>query len=211
MQGNEKSLPAALFFNFYYKGFLTSAIFTAIVFLIFVLLPLSAFAEKKESTQLLNQQPFLAYEIAGISMQTPSDSIPSILEDHGYTQTGSATYTKQIQVPGQRKAIYRIEVDDTPAERQITYFRGQSGGRVKSSTQKEKPIQADEIEMVNELYQMVCAEASPQTKEARACQPATDALMIFGNGEFLDISKNFSAQLNASADSTTIGIKHIKD
>lgn len=211
MQSNEKSLPAALLCNFYRKGFLTSATFIAVVFLTFILLPLSTIAEKKEATQLFDQQHFLAYEIAGISMETPSDSIPSILEDHGYTQTGSATYTKQIQVPGQRKAIYRIEVDDTPAQRQITYFRGQSGGRVKSSTQKEKPIQADEIEMANELYQMVCDEASPQTKEARACQPATDALMIFGNGEFLDISKNFSAQLNASADSTTIGIKHIKD
>ena len=211
MQNNEISIPAALLFNALHKGFLSSAIYTAIVFLICILLPSSVFAEKKESAQVLDQQRFLAYEIAGISLKTPPDSISSILEDHGYTQTGSATYTKQIQVPGQRKAIYRIEVDDKPAVRQITYFRGQSGGRVKSSALKEKPIQADEIEMAYELYQIVCGEISPQTEETRACQPATDALMIFGNGKFLDISNNFSAQVNASADSTTIGIKYSKD
>lgn len=214
MQANEKTVeavPATLLFNFWHKNFSGSAICAAILFLIFILLPSSAIAEKKAFTQLLDQQRFLTYEIAGISMKTPSDSIPSILEDHGYTQTGSVTYTKQIQVPGQRKAIYRIEVDDTPAKRQITYFRGQSGGRVKSSVLKDKPIQADEIEMANELYQIVCAEVSPQIEETRACQPATDALLIFGNGEFLDIGENFGAQLNASADSTTIGLKYIKE
>lgn len=210
MQNNEQFTPATLLFNALHKGFHSSAICTAFLFLISILLPSSVIAEKKESTQLLDQPRFLAYEIAGVSLQTPPDSISSILEDHGYTQTGSATYTKQIQVPGQRKAIYRIEIDDTPAIRQITYFRGQSGGRVKSSALKEKPLQADEIEMANELYQIVCGEISPQTAETRTCQPATDALLIFGNGEFLDISNNFGAQLNASADATTIGIKYIK-
>jgi hypothetical protein len=114
-------------------------------------------------------------------------------------------------VPGQRKAVYRIEVDDSPAHRQITYFRGQSGGRVKSSALQEKPIQPDEIEMANELYQIVCAEITPQIQETRACQPTTDALITFGHGEFLEIGKIFSAQLNASANSTTIGIKVIKE
>lgn len=211
MQNNEKSTPATFIFNPWHKGFLSSASCPAIILLILIILPSSAISEEKKSEKLSSQQRSFTYEIAGISLKTPLDSIPSILEDHGYTQTGSTTYTKQIQVPGQRKAIYRIEVDDNPAQRQITYFRGQSGGRVKSSVLKEKPIQADEIKMANELYQMVCTEIPPQIQENRSCQPATGALIVFGHGEYLEIGENFGAQLNASADSTTIGIKYIKE
>jgi hypothetical protein len=211
MQNNEISNPTTIIFNICRKGFYNLATCTAVFFLILIHLPSIAVAEKTKSGQLPDQQRFLAFEIAGISLSTPLENIPSILKNHDYRQTGGKTYTKQIVVPGQRKAVYRIEVDDTPAHRQITYFRGQSGGRVKSSALQEKPIQPDEIEMVNELYQIVCTEITPQIQETRACQPTTDALIIFGHGEFLEIGKNFRAQLNASANSTTIGIKVIKE
>jgi len=211
MQNDNNPTPAAFIFNACRQGFLNSVTCTAVVFLILTLLTSSVIAEKTKSGQLSDQQRFLTYEMAGISLSTPLESIPSILKSHGYTQTGNITYTKQVLVPGQRKAVYRIEVDDTSAHRQITYFRGQSGGRVKSSALQEKPIQSDEIEMANELYQIVCTEITPQTQETRACQPTTDALIIFGHGEFLEIGKNFSAQLNASANSTMIGIKIIKE
>lgn len=197
MQHNEKLISAI--------------IITAGFFLIFSLLPCSAIAEDTESGHLLGQQRFLNYEITGISLNTPLENIPSILESHGYTQTSDTTYTRQIQVPGQRKSIYRIEVDDTPTLHQITYFRGQSGGRVKSSVLQKKPIPADEIIMIEELYQMICADISPQLQETRSCQAVTNTLRTFGHGEFLQYGSNFSAQLNASADSTTIGIKYFKE
>jgi hypothetical protein len=211
MQNDKNPTPAAFIFNACRQGFLNSVTYTAVVFLILTLLTSSAIAEKTKSEQLLDQQRFLAYEMAGISLSTPLESIPSILKSHGYTQTGNITYTKQVVVPGQRKAVYRIEVDDTPAQRQITYFRGQSGGRVKSSALQEKPIQLDEIEMANELYEIVCTEITSQVQETRTCQPTTEALIIFGHGKLLEIGKNFSAQLNASANSTTIGLKVIKE
>ena len=211
MQNDENSISITIISNTCRKGFLNATTCTAVFFLILIHLPSSAIAEKTQSEQLLDQQRFLVYEIAGISLSTALENIPSILESHDYKQTGGKTYTKQIVVPGQRKAVYRIEVDDTPAQRQITYFRGQSGGRVKSSALQEKPIQSDEIEMANELYQIVCAEITPLTQGIRACQPTTDALIIFGLGEFLEIGKNFSAQLSASANSTTIGIKILKE
>jgi hypothetical protein len=60
MQNNEQFTPATLLFNALHKGFLSSAICTAFLFLISILLPSSVIAEKKESTQLLDQPRFLA-------------------------------------------------------------------------------------------------------------------------------------------------------
>ena len=208
MQNDKKSMSANGIINPCPKDLLSISSFIATVLLIFTQLPTAAIAQKTEQKPL---QQFFAFEIAGISLRTSFDAIPSILESHGYTQTGSATYTKQIQVPGQRKSIYRIEVDDGPTQRQIIYFRGQSGGRVKSSALRAKPIQVDEIDMANTLHQLVCSEIIPQIQKTRACQPATDTFIIFGNGKFVEIGKKVSAQLNASADSTTIGIKYIKE
>ncbi len=211
MQNDKKLSLAAITLNTRLKELLTSATYTVAVFFIFFQPPSPAIAEQIDSEQLSVQERFLSYEIEGISLNTPLDTIPSILESHGYTQTGNATYTKQIQVPGQRKSIYRIEIDDTSAQRQIIYFRGKSGGRVKSSALRDKPIQPDEAEMANILYQLVCTEVEQNIQETRSCIPTTDALIIFGNGEFLDVGKNISAQLNTSADSTTIGIKYNKN
>lgn len=210
MHHTEKTIPAIINYHTRRKGFFFVSVYTIAVFFTFLFLPWSVIAEKIENGQSLDQQ-LLAYEIAGISLTTPLEKIPAVLASHGYTQTGSMTYTKQVQVPGQRKAVYRIEIDDTPNQRQIIYFRGQSGGRVKSSALQEKPLPGDEMEMAQKLYQMICAGIPPQIQQARACQPATNSMIIFGQGEFIEIEKNISAQLNASADSTTIGIKYFKE
>jgi hypothetical protein len=208
MQNVRKLYFATISHNVCFKKLIELAKYAVIVFFIFIQSYSLAIAEQSE--QLLDHKRLLSYEIAGISLNTPVENIPSILESHGYTQTGNTTYTKQIQVPGQRKSIYRIEINDTADQRQISYFRGKSGGRVKSSVKKDIPIPPDEAEMANTLYQFVCNEIKPELQEKRSCDPATDALLVFGKGEFLNVENNISAQLSASADSTTIGIKYNK-
>lgn len=208
MQYEKNLYPATITFNVCFKKLIESAKYAVIVF--FILFQSSSQAIAEQSEELLDHKRLLSYEIAGISLNTPFENIPSILESHGYTQTGNTTYTKQIQVPGQRKSIYRIEVNDTADQRQIIYFRGKSGGRVKSSVKQDKPIPPDEAEMANTLYQFVCTGVTPEIQENRSCEPATDAMIIFGEGEFLNVAKNISAQLSASADTTTIGITYNK-
>ncbi|MBA2483263.1 MAG: hypothetical protein H0V39_02360 [Nitrosomonas sp.] len=208
MQNDRKLYSATISRNVCFKKLIELAKYAVIVFFIFIQSSSLAIAEQSE--QWLDHKRLLSYEIAGISLNTPVENIPSILESHGYTQTGNTTYTKQIQVPGQRKSIYRIEINDTADQRQISYFRGKSGGRVKSSVKKDIPIPPDEAEMANTLYQFVCNGIKQELQERRSCEPATDALLVFGKGEFLNIENNISAQLSASADSTTIGIKYNK-
>lgn len=208
MQSEKKLYLATIALNLCFNKLIEIVKYPVIVF--FILIQSASLAMAGQSEALLDQKRLLSYEIAGISLNTPLENIPSILENHGYTQTGNTTYTKQVQVPGQRKSIYRIEVKDTADQRQISYFRGQSGGRVKSSVKKDKPIPPDEAEMANTLYQYVCTGINPELQESRSCEPATDASLVFGKSEFLNVEKNISAQLNASADSTTVGIKYDK-
>lgn len=208
MQHDKKLYPATLSLNVFLKKLIGLTKYAVIVF--FILFQSSSQAIAEQSEELIDHKRLLTYEIAGISLNTPFENIPSILESHGFTQTGNTTYTKQIQVPGQRKSIYRIETNDTADHRQIIYFRGKSGGRVKSSVKQDKPIPPDEAEMANTLYLFVCTGISPEMQESRSCEPATDAKIIFGEGEFLNVAKNISAQLSASADSTTIGITYNK-
>ncbi|SFP92244.1 hypothetical protein SAMN05216419_103324 [Nitrosomonas cryotolerans] len=163
-----------------------------------------------EAEKKFDYQGFLVTEVEGISLRTPPEMIPVILEKNSYSQARQATYTKQTQEPGQRKSVYRIEIEDTATHRQITYFRGKTGGRIKSSAQAE-PIPADEFTIARAVYKLVCGEVSSQTQAARSCLPVTESNIRFGDGNLLEISDNVVVQLSASATSTTITLRYTKD
>ncbi len=67
-------------------------------------------------------QDLLAVEIEGISLNTPFNAIPVILEIHGYRQSASTTYIKRTQAAENRQSIHRIEIADTDSLRQISYI-----------------------------------------------------------------------------------------
>lgn len=190
--------------------FLLILLFALILFTSIQLSSSPAQASVIEAEKSFDYQGFLVTEIEGISLSTPSEMIPLILEKNGYNQTRQATYTKQIQEPGQRKSVYRIEIEDTAMRRQITYFRGKTGGRIKSSAQAE-PIPVDEFTTARAIYKLVCGEASSQTQAARSCLPVTESNIRFGDGNLLEISDNVGIQLSASATSTTITLRYTKD
>ncbi|MDP1558923.1 MAG: hypothetical protein Q8K59_11070 [Nitrosomonas sp.] len=212
MQNHDKPTTVCVFSH---PGFihlyLSTPLFLLILFIFLQLASSSVAAADAEIETSFNQQRFLVTEIEGISLSTPLEAIPAILENQGYNQTGPTTYTKQSQEPGQRKSVYRIEIEDTTTLRQITYFRGKSGGRIKSPATQEKPIPSNEATIAREIYHLVCNETSAQIQTARSCLPITESNISFGQGDLLEIGHQVGVQLSASATNTTITLKYRKD
>ena len=155
-------------------------------------------------------QNLLIVEIEGISLSTPIDAIPGILENHGYNQTASTTFTKRTQAADQRKSIHRIEISDTDKLRQISYIREKSGGRIKSPPKVEEPILENEALIAQEIYRIVCTKVSTQIKNERSCQPKSKSRISINNGNTLQIGSDFEVALNASAASTAMRLKYSK-
>ncbi len=155
-------------------------------------------------------QNLLMVEIEGISLSTPIDEIPEILEIHGYNQTASTTFTKRTQASDQRKSIHRIEISDTDKLRQISYIREKSGGRIKSPPKVEEPILENEALIAQEINRIVCTEVSAQVKNERYCQPTSKSSIRINNGNTLQIGSDFEVTLNVSAASTAMRLKYIK-
>lgn len=183
--------------------------FTVVTLFLLLYSHVSVFASEKNNGEVIDQTPFLVFKIEGVSLNTPLEAIPNILEKQGFTQTGGMTYTKQNQVPGQRRSIYRVEINDTESLRQITYFRGESGGRVKSSV-KERALLPAEADMAKQLYALVCNDITVLEKSERSCFPVTEYKIKFGHGEFLEIGAKIGAQLNAYASTTIIAVRYLK-
>jgi len=156
-------------------------------------------------------QNLLKVEIEGISLSTSIDTIPGILENHGYRQSASTTYIKRTQAAEQRQSIHRIEITDTDNLRQISYIREKSGGRIKSPPKVEKPILESEVSMAQAIYHIVCTEVSAQVQNERYCQPASKSNISINNGNTLQIGSDFEVTLNASAASTAIRLKYFKN
>lgn len=155
-------------------------------------------------------QNILVIEIEGISLNTPIDAIPDILQNHGYNQTQSTTFTKRTQAADQRKSIHRIEISDTDKLRQISYIREKSGGRIKSPPKVDEPILENEALIAQEIYRIICTEVSAQVQNERYCQPASKSSISINEGNALQIDGGFEITLNASAASTAIHLKHSK-
>ncbi|MDV6340873.1 hypothetical protein R2103_03705 [Nitrosomonas sp. Is24] len=98
------------------------------------------------------------FEIEGISINTPLGEITELLQARDYVQVSEFLYTKQKYVQNGRSAVFRVEIDDNPAFRQITYYRGMSGGRNKSPTTRDASIPDSDINMARQLYQYVCVD-----------------------------------------------------
>ena len=169
----------------------------------FSLIAITATAGQHQST---DSHPLRHVEISGVSIATPSDKISLILEAQGYTQVSSTMYTKQEQLQNQRKTIFRIEIEDSAAYREITYHRSLSGGRVKSSVEEE-PVPEFELDTARQLYQLICESDTEEERDERFCQPYKQSSINAGHGQFIQISDDFAVQLNATAANTAIGIK----
>ncbi len=165
-------------------------------------------ASQTKLSEFNNIDQLLAFEIEGVSLNTSLESIPEILQGYGYTQAGNTMYTKQHPIPGGRKSIYRIEINDSETSRHITYFRGNSGGRVKSSPKQEKAILAEEADMARKLYEIVCADHTTPEHNERYCSPISVSNIQLSQGEFLQIGKKFGIKLSATETSTTIEVKY---
>ena len=156
------------------------------------------------------KQPLETFEIAGISISTPTKMIGEILKAQGYTQINESLYTKQEYLQNGRSAIFRIEIDDSATFRQITYFRNLGGGRMKSPAAHDTPVPDSDIDMAQQFYQSICTGISEELRKERACNPYTPAHINFGNGQLILINERYAAVLNATDATTIIGIKYQK-
>ncbi len=190
--------------------FLVAIQFTVLILVLLMYSSSAITAPGAKAEEPFDLPRLLSIEIEGVSLGTPLKAIPDILEKQDFTQTGSTTFTKRNQPPGQRRSIYRIEVKDTDSMRNITYHRGQSGGRVKSSALQEKPILADEVEMAKVLYELVCVGITAQEQSERSCSPVTASHISFNQGEFLRIREDVGVQLSVSATATIIAVEYSK-
>ena len=150
-----------------------------------------------------------AIEIAGISLNTPAGAIAKILQAQDYVPVNGTVYTKQEAAPNGRSTIYRIEVEDTPTFRQLSYSRNLTGGRNKSPSARDAAIPADEVTVTQQLYDAVCA-VSEEQQTQRACMSTTPANIIVGHGQLIAIDQHHSIVLKASDASTSIMIRYIK-
>jgi hypothetical protein len=181
-----------------------------ILFLMTVLLIKLLTVSAAKGSDSFPLQRFLDLEIQGISLSTLPEDIPVILEAAGYFQSGNSTFIRDTPLPGGRKSIYRIELEDTPEHRSITYFRGESGGRNKSSVERNRPVPDNEAVWARAIYELVCLHVPDAISKARACQPVVGWEIRFGEGSFLSISDNAGAQVDAAGASTTLGVTYFK-
>ncbi len=152
------------------------------------------------------KHPLTSIEIAGISLDTPTDQIAGILQAQGYTQVNPSLYTKSEAAPNGRSTVYRIEVDDTAIARELGYFRNLTGGRNKSPSSRDATIPESEIAMVRQLYEAVC-NVDEELQSERKCAPLQPASIIVNHGMVLTVDANYSILLKASDASTAIMIK----
>ncbi|GJL73976.1 hypothetical protein [Nitrosomonas sp.] len=167
----------------------------------------AATAASSNDTGKTDNHPLKHIEISGISITTPADKIADILTAQGYTQVNNTLFTKQEQLQNNRKTIFRVEIEDTAAFRQISYHRSLSGGRVKTAG-GEQPVPAFENETALQLYQVICENISEEAKKTRACEPLTVSSINAGHGQFIELDNHFSAQLSATAANTAMAIKY---
>lgn len=156
------------------------------------------------------QSQLEAVEIAGISLNTPADRIAAILQAQGYTQVNASLYTKEEPLQNGRSAIYRIEIENNPVMREISYSRSLSGGRIKSPTLRDAPIPDSDMDMVQQLYRAVCLNISETLQKERGCEPYSSTNIIAGNGQPIEIDNHFTVFLKATDANTAIGIKYSK-
>ncbi|PTN11758.1 hypothetical protein [Nitrosomonas aestuarii] len=188
------------------NNFLEARYFFSQLAMLLLFIPAATVASDKDSANNDNQ-PLKHIEISGISIATPAGKIADILIAQGYAQVNNTLFTKQEQLQNNRKTIFRVEIEDTAAFRQISYHRSLSGGRVKTAGDKQ-PIPAFENDTAQQLYQLICENISEETKKTRACEPVTTSSINAGHGQFIELDNHFSAQLSATAANTAMGIKY---
>lgn len=154
----------------------------------------------------LQTHPLTAISIAGVSLTTPAEKIPDILQAQGYTQVNSSLYTKSEPAPNGRSTVYRVEIEDTATSRELGYFRSLTGGRNKSPSSRDAAIPENEIAMVRQLYDVVC-NVPDDLQTGRQCTPAEPANIMINHGMMLVIDANYSVLLKASDSSTSVMIR----
>ena len=155
------------------------------------------------------KHPLTVIEIAGVSLATPAEKIPNILQAQGYTQVNSSLYTKSEPAPNGRSTVYRVEIDDTATSRELGYFRSLTGGRNKSPSSRDAAIPENEIAMVRQLHDVVC-NVPDDLQTGRQCTPAEPVNIMINHGMMLVIDANYSVLLKASDSSTSVMVRGSK-
>lgn len=149
------------------------------------------------------KHPLAAIEIAGISLNTPSEKIVGILQAQGYTQVNSSLYTKSEAAANGRSTVYRVEIDDTAGSRELSYARSLTGGRNKSPPSRDAAIPDNEIAMVRQLYDALC-NVEEDLQSERKCAPPQPASVMINHGMMLTVDANYAVLLKASDSSTSV-------
>ncbi|MGZ0020601.1 hypothetical protein [Nitrosomonas sp. wSCUT-2] len=152
------------------------------------------------------KHPLAAVEIAGISLNTPADTIAGILQAQGYTQVNPSLYTKSEAAENGRSTVYRVEVDDTAGSRELSYARSLTGGRNKSPSSRDAAIPDSEIAMVRQLYEAVC-NVDEDLQSERKCAPPQPASVMINHGMMLTVDVHYAVLLKASDSSTSVAVK----
>ena len=168
---------------------------------------LISFSISASQTTVTEKHPLKSIEIAGISLNTPLETIAKILKAQDYIPVNETLYTKQEPAQNGRSTVYRVEIEDTATSRQLSYFRSLTGGRNKSPSARDAAIPAAEMTTAQQLHDFVCAVPEALQTE-RACMPQTAANIIFGHGQLIAIDAHYSALLKASDSSTSMIIKY---
>lgn len=176
-------------------------------FLLFGVATINSFSASGNQTTSTEKHPLKTIEIAGISFNTPLETIAKILQAQDYIAVNETLYTKQEAAQNGRSTVYRIEIENTATSRQLSYFRSLTGGRNKSPSARDAAIPAAEITTAQQLYDSVCAVPEALQTE-RACIPKTPANIIFGHGQLIAIDAHYSVLLRASDASTSMIIKY---
>jgi hypothetical protein len=207
MSNQVKILYPSVLNNFFAKYHFFLALLLLVTY-ISLYAPISIASSNKAASS--DSSALLNLEIAGVSLNTPPEKVADKLAANGYVQSGETTFLKETPLPGGRKALYRIEVENHASERSITYSRTESGGRVKSPMTRSHDLPEDEQVWTKALYAAVCENVRDETKQSRACKPLQNGTIGFGQGSILEITDQLGAQLDASGPSTAAKIIHSK-
>ncbi len=79
-----------------------------------------SFSISASQTTGAEKHPLNTIEIAGISLNTPPETIAKILQAQDYIPVNETLYTKQKPAQNVRSTVYRIEIEDTATSRQLS-------------------------------------------------------------------------------------------
>ncbi len=141
-----------------------------------------------------------AFEIEGVSLNTPSDDIAGILEANGYTlysDVGSTLiFTKGALGPGnlgiKGEAGYVMQLTQNEMQRSIYFYRPPFPMNLKElRAAKPTPIQDTiDAQVGTALMALICENVTDPKERHQLCKPSTETEIGFGERLALELRKS---------------------